>query len=119
MLIVAFARAQHHESNMLEAVSLQAQRRIAQFSAESLTLMLRSLAFFGMGDSGLFTRAVAQLPRMIITFRPADVTTLLSTFAAAQVHSEALFDIVTPFILEKAPMFTPIDWVSALRSFSA
>ena len=67
---------------------------MAQFSAESLTLTLRSLAFFEHGDSGLFTRAVAQLPRMILTFRPADVTTLLSAFAAVQVHSASLLDVL-------------------------
>lgn len=119
MLIVAFARAQHHNSDLLLAVSLQAQRRIAQFSAEALTLMLRSLAFFDVRDSGLFTRAIAQLPRVILTFRPADVTTLLSACAVVQVHSESLFDVITPFILEKAPMFTPFDWLSALRSYSS
>mmetsp|Transcript_92037 Transcript_92037/g.152465 ORF Transcript_92037/g.152465 Transcript_92037/m.152465 type:complete len:492 (-) Transcript_92037:43-1518(-) len=56
---------------------------------------------------------------MILTFRPADVTTLLNAFATVQVHSVALFDVVTPFILEKAPLFTPADWLSALRSYSA
>merc|ERR1719203_360170 len=77
------------------------------------------MAFFGMGKDPFFTRAVAQLPRAILTFRPADVTTLLNSCAAVQLHSAALFDIVTPFILEKAPMFTPSDWLSALHGYSA
>lgn len=119
MFIVALVRVQHRDVDLLDGISVQAQRRIAQFSAESLALMLRSMAFFGMRRDPLFTRTVAQLPRSILTFRPADVTTLLNAFAEVQVHSEALFDVITPFILEKAPMFTPTDWLSALRGYSS
>ena len=37
-----------------------------------------------------YSGALAQLPRMILTFRPTDVTTLLSAFAAVQVASFVL-----------------------------
>lgn len=119
MLMVAFARARYRDPELLEALSLQAQRRIAQFSAESLVLTIRAMAFFDSIDSSFFTRAVAQLPRIIVTFRPVDVTTMLNSVAAVQVHSPALVDVVTPFILEKAPTFTPSDWLSALRGYAS
>eukprot|EP00933_Yihiella_yeosuensis_P061841 TRINITY_DN646_c0_g3_i6.p1 TRINITY_DN646_c0_g3~~TRINITY_DN646_c0_g3_i6.p1 ORF type:complete len:673 (-),score=113.62 TRINITY_DN646_c0_g3_i6:190-2106(-) len=119
MLTVALVRAEHHDPMLLQALSSQAQRRIAQFNSESMALMLRGMAFFDRRGDPLFTRALAQLPRSILTFRPGDVTSLLGAFAAAQVHSRALFDVVTPFIMEKAPMFTPTDWLLALRSYSA
>jgi len=118
-LIVAVARARHTDHELLDAISIQAQRRVAQFSAEALTLMLRGLAFFGRSTDPLFTRVLAELPRAILTFRPGDVAALLNAFAAAQVRSPFLFDLVTPFILEKAPMFTAIDWSLALRSYAA
>eukprot|EP00931_Biecheleriopsis_adriatica_P049275 TRINITY_DN28502_c0_g1_i1.p1 TRINITY_DN28502_c0_g1~~TRINITY_DN28502_c0_g1_i1.p1 ORF type:complete len:923 (+),score=192.94 TRINITY_DN28502_c0_g1_i1:68-2770(+) len=119
MLTVALVRVQYRDSELLDALSSQAQRRIAQFSSESLALMLRGMAFFRRSDDVLFTRALAQLPRAIVTFRPSDVTALLGAFAGAQVHSAALFDVVTPYIMEKAPMFTPSDWILALRSYSS
>jgi len=117
MVFVAYQRANYFDA-VLQSLSLEAHRRIAQFSAESLTLTLSSMAYFGMSESSLFTRSVAQLPRMILTFKPHDVTLLVNTFAAAQVHSAALFDTVTPFIKEKAPFFTPSNWVHALKGYS-
>mmetsp|Transcript_81208 Transcript_81208/g.143201 ORF Transcript_81208/g.143201 Transcript_81208/m.143201 type:complete len:856 (-) Transcript_81208:127-2694(-) len=119
MLTVALVRVQHKDAELLEALSIQAQRRIAQFNSESLALLLRGMAFFGRSRDPLFTRAVAQLPRAILTFRPGDVTALLSAFAAARVHSPALFDVVTPFILEKAGVFTASDWLLVLQSYSS
>lgn len=118
MFTVALVRARHRDTELLEVLSQQAQRRIAQFSSESLVLMLRGMAFFGRSNDLLFTRALAQLPRAILTFRPADATALLGSIAAAQIHSPALFQTMTPFILEKAPFFTPSDWLLALSSYS-
>ncbi|CAK0794744.1 unnamed protein product [Prorocentrum cordatum] len=85
-VMVAFARAGHWDAELLPALSLQASRRIAQFNSESLVLVLRAAAFFQMRDSPLFTRAVVQLPRAVLAFRPVDVTILLNSFAAARVH---------------------------------
>ncbi|CAJ1434748.1 unnamed protein product, partial [Effrenium voratum] len=117
VLTVSLARAGAREDELLEAISTQARRRLAQFPAEALALMLRGMAFFGRTD-GLFTEALAQLPRVLPTCRPADVATLLCAFAQAEVRSTFLFDLVTPFILEKAPMFTGADWLLALRAYA-
>eukprot|EP00439_Symbiodinium_sp_Y106_P023642 s5005_g2.t3 len=116
---VALARVQRVDAQLLDDISTQAQRRIAQFSAEPLALLLRGFAFLGRANDPLFTRALTQLPRVLLAARPADLVTHLAAFVAAEVRSPFLFDLMTPMILEKAPMFTAFDWLLALRSYAA
>ncbi|CAE7246117.1 NLRC3 [Symbiodinium sp. CCMP2592] len=118
-LTVALARVQRADAQLLDDISTQAQRRIAQFSAEPLALLLRGFAFLGRANDPLFTRALTQLPRVLLAARPADLVTHLAGFVAAEVRSPFLFDLMTPMILEKAPMFTAFDWLLALRSYAA
>eukprot|EP00913_Durusdinium_trenchii_P005749 g5363.t1 len=114
-LLVSMARAHHSDAALLDGISLQAQRCIAQFSAEALALTLRGMAFFGRRDDPLFTRALLELPRVLESARPADVAALCSSFAAAQVESRFLFDLVSPLVLEKAPALSATEWVLLLR----
>ncbi|CAK9015918.1 unnamed protein product, partial [Durusdinium trenchii] len=117
-LLVSMARAHHSDAALLDGISLQAQRCIAQFSAEALALTLRGMAFFGRRDDPLFTRALLELPRVLESARPADVAALCSSFAAAQVESRFLFDLVSPLVLEKAPALSATEWVLLLRSYA-
>eukprot|EP00928_Gymnodinium_smaydae_P026446 TRINITY_DN20770_c0_g1_i1.p1 TRINITY_DN20770_c0_g1~~TRINITY_DN20770_c0_g1_i1.p1 ORF type:complete len:557 (+),score=111.27 TRINITY_DN20770_c0_g1_i1:105-1775(+) len=118
----ALARAERRDPALLVALSQQVHRRIAQFDAENVVLTLRALAFLGFPDQfvrgRLLTRVVAQLPRAIASFRPADLVVLLNTLAAARVRSPALFDVATPFIMERSVAFTADDWTAALRAYA-
>eukprot|EP00435_Cladocopium_sp_Y103_P056291 s111_g19.t1 len=117
-LLVSCAHARHADNELLENISAQAQRCISQFSAESLALTLRGMAFFGRTDDPIFTRALVELPRVIPTMRPADIAIVCSSFAAAQVNSPFLVDLVSPVILEKAPTFNTVEWLLLLRSYA-
>jgi len=117
-LLVSCAHARHADNELLENISAQAQRCISQFSAESLALTLRGMAFFGRTDDPIFTRALVELPRVILTMRPADIAVVCSSFTAAQVNSSFLVDLVSPVILEKAPTFNAVEWLLLLRSYA-
>lgn len=117
-LLVSCAHARHADNELLENISAQAQRCIAQFGAESLALTLRGMAFFGRTDDPIFTRALGELPRVILAMRPADIAIVCSSFAAAQVKSPFLVDLVSPVILEKAPTFNTVEWLLLLRSYA-
>lgn len=117
-LLVSCARAQHVDNELLENISAQAQWRIAQFNAESLALTLRGMAFFGRTEDPIFTRALIELPRVMLAMRPADIATLCSSFAEAQVKSPFLLDLASPFILEKAPAFNTVEWFLLMRSYA-
>merc|ERR1712137_633362 len=118
MVAVAYARAQHWNASLFDALAAQANRRVAQFTAEALALMLRVAALYDRKTCPLFGSAIVQLPRVLPKCRPTDITMYLHAFAAVQIRSVALFDIITPCILERAPFFTSADWLSALRGYS-
>jgi len=117
-LLVSCARAQYVDNELLENISAQAQWRIAQFNAESLALTLRGMAFFGRTEDPVFTRALIELPRVMLAMRPADIATLCSSFAEAKVKSPFLVDLASPFILEKAPAFSTVEWLLLMRSYA-
>eukprot|EP00438_Fugacium_kawagutii_P023008 Skav205116 [mRNA] locus=scaffold1864:205872:211510:+ [translate_table: standard] len=67
-----------------ELQSLLARRCISQFSAESLALTLRGHQFGCRSHDPSALQALVELPRVMLTMRPADLATLCSSFAAAQ-----------------------------------
>lgn len=125
-ILVALARtasadevvAPRPSSALLDALSCQVRRRLKQLDAESLVLSLRALVFLQWRDAQLFSRVVAQLPRALLSFQPAHLVVLLRTFLEANIQSTALFDLATPYLMERSPFLAPRDALCALRAYA-
>ena len=53
-----------------------------------------------------------ELPRL--RWRLADLCGLYAAYAAAQVRSEFLVDLLMPMVLEQAPAFRAAQWLTLL-----
>ncbi|KAF4657911.1 hypothetical protein FOL46_007172 [Perkinsus olseni] len=135
MLATGFDRHRHHtpveerkpfDSDLLRAMGAQAKRRIAQFSAESLVLFLRSFSNLCSNSPDrdelmdlLLSRVSSHLPRAVSTFKVLDLITTLQVYARrGEKHSEVA-GLLADSVLAKKSELTPSDWVSVIDCIAA
>ncbi|KAF4662586.1 hypothetical protein FOL47_006182 [Perkinsus chesapeaki] len=135
MLATGFDRHRHHtpadqrkpfNSDLLRAMSTQAKRRIAQFSAESLVLFLRSFSNL-CADSPdrdelmdvLLSRVSTHLPRAVATFKAIDLVTTLQVYARQGSKHSEVAGLLADSVVAKKSDLTPTDWVSVIHSVAA
>ena len=102
--------------DLLGAVSEQAQRRIAQFSAESLIHLLRGMLGMDFLDQALITRAVCQLPRIGQNLKPAEIVQFYNLFKDMHLRSQVALSVLQPLAIAKAQQISPADWILILQT---
>ena len=120
MMATAFARFDGpsrvpYRPALLGAISAHAQRRIAQFSAPTLTALLHAFSHQGGHDSDLATRVVAQLPRLLFSLPVKDVLSLSNALVAMGVRSPTSGPAIVSAIKESGAELTLDERLSVLK----
>ena len=116
MLTTALDRWSRADAHMYAEISTQAQRRIAQFSGESLVLLLRALISRNHKDDSLATRVVCQLPRLAANLKASELVQFFSVLKDMGVKSEAGLEAIRAVTVSKAGQFSPADWITLIGS---
>jgi hypothetical protein len=116
MLTTAFDRWRLDDPVLYGAISTQAQRRIAQFSSESLVLLLRALLNRSALDDSLMSRVVVQLPRLVLNMKASDLVQFYTILSQAPSRSVASIEAIKPSTISKSGQFSPSDWLLILDS---
>jgi hypothetical protein len=116
MLMTAFDRMDLSDVELFAAVSVQAQRRMAQFSCESLVHFLRAMSNRKSVDSDLVTRIVCQLPRLVTNMKAAELVALYQVFRDMGLQSRAAMEALRASTVSKAGQLSSGDWLTVLGS---
>ena len=114
MLTTAFDRCNLHDEVLFSDVSEQARRRMAQFSAESLVLLLKALINRSALDDALVARVVCQLPRLALTMKTPDLVQFYPVLSQAE--SATGLEALRAATVSKSGQFAPADWITILDS---
>ena len=114
MLITALDRLGLDEYELFSSMSAQAQRRIAQFSCDTLVHFLRAMASRNAVDQELVTRVVCQLPRLVNNMKAAELVGLFQVFADLKVDSKAAMEALRAPTVSKAGQLSSSDWLTIL-----
>lgn len=118
MLVCAFDKWALSDAEILNSISQQATRRMAQFSSESLIHLLRALLNRTALDDQLLTRVATQLPRLALNMHLPELVEILSVFRDAQFMSLVSIDAIKAPIISKAGLMTPTDWITVIDCLS-
>jgi hypothetical protein len=118
MLSTALDKWNIAEMELFQSISAQAQRRIAQFSSESLVHLLRALLGRNCLDHQLMSRVVCQLPRLANNMQINEIVLLLALFRDANFSSSVAIEAVRPSLVSKTGLLTPADWTTVLDCLS-
>jgi hypothetical protein len=116
MLSTALDRWNVKDGDIYSQISEQAQRRIAQFSSDTLIHLLRVFANRAMQDSPLISRVMCQLPRLSQTFKPSEIVSFWTLFKDMKINSCVVIETLRPLTVIRAGMFCPNDWLSILSA---
>jgi hypothetical protein len=116
MLMTALDRFDLKEVELFSAVSSQAQRRIAQFSSETLVHFLKAMTRRSALDSGLSTRVVCHLPRMVNNMKASEIVGMFDIFRENGLKSQSGIEALRSSTVSKAGQFSSSDWLSILGS---
>lgn len=114
MLTTAFDRWNLQDEVLFSAISEQTQRRMAQFSAESLVLLLKALINRSALDDALVARVVCHLPRLAFNMKTSDLVQFYPVLIEAK--SETGFEALRAATVTKSGQFGPADWITILDS---
>ncbi|CBZ55620.1 conserved hypothetical protein [Neospora caninum Liverpool] len=93
-------------------------KRLPQFKAESICMVLRACAALGVKDNRLIARLVVQLPRLLSTFDPDDVVVLTDSLARLGLHSGASVDLIILHVRQNSNRYKQRHLQDLLFSFS-
>jgi len=116
MLSTALDRWTVWDVEMFSQISQQAQRRIAQFSSETLIHFLRVFASRSVYDEGLISRVICQLPRISQSFKPSEIVSFWSIFGDLKIKSTAGIEILRPLTVTRAGTFSVNDWMTIMNA---
>ena len=114
MLMTAMDRFDLKDAELFAVVSLQAQRRIAQFSSESLIHFLKAMVGRSAVDSALTTRVVCQLPRLVNSMKASDLVALYQVFQDMGLKSQSAMEAIRGPTISKSGQFSSADWITIL-----
>lgn len=112
MLTTALDRWEIQDVEIFKSISGQAQRRMAQFSADALILMLRAFASRKVIDEALTTRVVCQLPRLAPNLKNNEVVGFLTAFKELGTESQIVSETLAPLVVTQGGQFNPSDWAA-------
>jgi hypothetical protein len=116
MLITALDRLGLNDHELFSSMSVQAQRRIAQFSCDTLVHFMRAMANRNAMDQELVTRVVCQLPRLVNNIKAAELVGLFQVFADLKVNSKAAMEALRAPTVSKAGQLSSSDWLTVLEA---
>lgn len=118
MISTAFDRWCVCDKTIFGDISVQAQRRIAQFSADTLIALLRSFVSQSVLDDALVTRVVCQLPRLSQTLKPSEVVQFWTVFKDGRISSLSAMEVLRPLTVMRAGTFSVTEWLALLDASS-
>lgn len=114
MLTTALDRWRISDPEIYEGISSQTQRRIGQFPADALVLLLRAFASRGLRDDSLVSRVVCQLPRLAQNMKSNETVGFITAFKELGTMSEVVTATLSPLVVTQAGLFNPSEWVAIL-----
>ncbi|KEP61012.1 UNVERIFIED_CONTAM: hypothetical protein HHA_299900 [Hammondia hammondi] len=93
-------------------------KRLPQFKAESICMVLSACAALGVKDNWLVARLIAQLPRLLLTCYPDDVVVLADALSRLGSHSGATVDLLTLHVRQNSHCYKQRHLQAILSSFS-
>jgi hypothetical protein len=117
MLTFAFEKWSVDKS-IFSDISTQAQRRIAQFSTDTLIHLLRSFANLGVLDDALVTRVVCQFPRLSHTLASTEIVDFWNICQISKIANPVVMESLRPLTVMRAGTFSVPDWLSVFDSVS-
>jgi hypothetical protein len=116
MLTTALDRWNIQDLQIYSSISGQAQRRIAQFSSETLIHLLRVFANRSIEDHSLMSRVICQLPRISQTLKSNEIVAFWTLFRDMKIRSPVAIEVLRPLTVTRSGMFSVNDWLSILDS---
>ncbi|KFG99614.1 hypothetical protein TGVAND_299900 [Toxoplasma gondii VAND] len=93
-------------------------KRLPQFKAESICVVLSACAALGVKDNWLVARLIAQLPRLLLSFYPDDVVVLADALSRLGFHSGATVDLLTLHVRQNSHLYKQRHLQALLSNFS-
>jgi hypothetical protein len=119
MMATSYEREADDYAELFAQISMQAQRRIAQFSGDTIVGLMRAFAKKGVTDSELATRVISQLPRISVSLKAKESVCLLDSLATMKMQSDIAVEVLGGVMKEKVHELGMSDWLSVLRSLHA
>ncbi|PHJ25693.1 hypothetical protein CSUI_000460 [Cystoisospora suis] len=95
------------ERRAFELVVNETWKRFPQFRIESVYLILRACAAYGVRDERLIARLVGNLPRLVLTFEPVDAVAFAEVFFSSGARSEAAVELLLDYAKQNLFRFSP------------
>lgn len=109
------ALAEHEK--LVDSVLKHAKTQVAEFNAQSLSLLAHCCSVLKKRDAALLTQVAKAIPNRISDFTPQALAMTAQAFAKLEIRSEILFYLLAAEACEKMPLFTGQGMAMLLRAF--
>mmetsp|Transcript_78182 Transcript_78182/g.148564 ORF Transcript_78182/g.148564 Transcript_78182/m.148564 type:complete len:715 (+) Transcript_78182:276-2420(+) len=105
-------------ASLVEGLLERAKPHVAEFNAQSLSLLVHCCAALRKRDVPLLTQVAKAVPGCIAEFTPQALAMTAQGFARLEVRSEILFYLLATEAIDKMPLFTGQGVGMLLRAFA-